>query len=163
VTHDSGRVQTIMSLTLSPEWDQASSVRHTVCANVPFASRDLKDAIVMAASELVENAIKHGAHGEEHERATFSMKVENKEVVFEVSNTVSSEEAASKLCARIERIASTPDKRALYMERMTELLMEPDERGGIGLYRIAFEGRFALEVRFVRANVVTIRAARRLQ
>jgi hypothetical protein len=156
-------MQAIMSVTLSPEWDQASSVRHSVCAKVPFVSRDTKDAIVMAASELVENAIKHGAHGDEHERATFSMKVENKEVVFEVSNTVASKEAASKLCARIERIAATPDKRALYMERMTQLLMEPDERGGIGLYRVAFEGKFALEVRFVREKVVTIRAARRLQ
>jgi hypothetical protein len=157
-----------VSLTLSHEWDQASNVRQSVDASIPFTHHDLKDAIIMTASELVENAIKHGMHGPGNPPATFSMNVDRASVIIVVSNGVRPAKAA-KLIARIDRIMAAEDRGALYMERMSELISQKSAHGGLGLYRIAFEGGFDLHVQLSREpgetqdGIVTVRATRRLR
>jgi hypothetical protein len=149
-----------MSMTLSTAWEQVGSLRESVGDSLLFAPDEVKDATVMTAAELVENTIKHGAHGA-GEKAMFSMRIEDGQVVLEVSNTVPTEHGAADLIQRVARIAAAPDKSELYLARMTELMTNPEARGGIGLYRIAFEGQFDLEARR-QGSVVTVRATRRL-
>jgi hypothetical protein len=152
------------STTLTTTWNDVAALRRRISAHLSSMANELKSAIIMTASELAENAIKHGVHGDEEERPTVVMTIEEgARVILEVSNAVSGDEAAARLIARVAHIRNTDDKESLYISRVTELLADPSARGGIGLYRIAFEGEFDLHVRYIpHMRVVTVSAMRGL-
>jgi hypothetical protein len=80
---------------------------------------------------------------------------------IEVSN-LATKAAAESLRHHIVQIAEAANPEDLYMERLHELLADRTKRGGLGLYRIAFEGGFGLKFDH-DGNRVRIVATRRLR
>jgi hypothetical protein len=67
-----------------------------------------------------------------------------------------------ELRARIDEIARSADKEALYMQRVTQVLSRPGASGNLGLYRIALEGGFALDCSY-EDGIVTVSATREIR
>jgi hypothetical protein len=139
-------------------WHHLRELRRRVEATLEGCPDELRGAAVMTASELVENAIKHGESVAGAAGASFSLALAEGVLTIEVANGARPSAGAS-LLARVERIARTPDKESLYLERLHELFTTPGESGGLGLYRVAFEGRFELQCAF-QGEVVTVTARR---
>ena len=114
---------------------------------------------MMTASELVENAVKYGEDVPAARCISFALTVDDETIRIEVSNGSTDKDGVRNLQSRVNEIARTPDKAALYVARLEKLLIEPAENGNLGLYRIAFEGQFDLACRYVD-EVVTVTATR---
>jgi hypothetical protein len=129
----------------------------------------IREVAVMVASELVENALKHGRGSDVNpiealdaqENICFALTWSHDEIEIEASN-LATDAAADVLRQNVQRINDSPNPEELYMERLHALLEDRTKRGGLGLYRIAFEGEFKLAFR-QEGRRVTITAKRRLR
>jgi hypothetical protein len=106
----------------------------------------LRHAATMTASELVENAVKYGEDVAAAPNIVFSFCFDGDQMQIVVSNGGTDLNGKRKLQDRVQQIADAPDKGALYMARLEELLADQTESGELGLYRVAFEGGFELRV-----------------
>ena len=125
-------------------WQLHREMRHFVeetCVEIPI---DVRDATSMVVSELVSNAIKYGDMVPNQECASVTLTLKDDQIQVAVSSGAPSEESVRELRERIEQIASAESVEQLYMTRLQELLDNSSEKGGLGLYRIGFEGRFQL-------------------
>lgn len=153
-----------MELTLSLPggmWQRIRDVRHRVAEAGAHLSEEVRAAAVMVTGELVENAVKYGACVPELDDVVVRVSIDEARVSVEVSNGVSSGAALDEVEARIERIRTSPSREELYIGRLQELLRAPGATGGLGLYRIGFEGGFELSCERA-GQVLTVRATREL-
>jgi hypothetical protein len=141
-------------------WNYIREVRARVQEMLAGAEDELRSAAMMAVSELIENAVKYGEGVPGAPDIIVSCCSEGGEVRIVVSNGCQDGSVIRRLQERIQLIMSTPDKEALYMARLEELMADATESGSLGLYRIAFEGRFELHATLAR-SVVTVTATRR--
>jgi Family of unknown function (DUF6272) len=112
----------------------------------------------MAALELAENVLKHGAG---RGAGSMTMAEENGEVVVCTENGVHSAQTAQAVRQRIERIAEK-GARQLYVTRMLEIMQHPEPNSaGLGLLRIAYEGDFQLSCE-IFGDRLRIQARRRV-
>ena len=145
-------------------WDLLRDVRSRVGEHLKAADPDVRDAAVMAASELVENAIKYGVSGPDAPEPRIRIEERDGALEIRVSSGIRSAEAARSTIDRIELINRSADKMALYVNRLRELSEHPKRAGGptqLGLYRVCGEGDFHLECQ-LEENVLHITATRRL-
>jgi hypothetical protein len=149
----------LVNINFPHTWQHTRTVRKCVGDALAADDPDRRSAAMMAASELVENAIKYGEEVPQAPGITFAMLQDAEGMRIEVCNGSTDIEGIGRLERRVAEIASTPDKAALYMARLEELLAQPLESGKLGLYRIAFEGQFDLQCRYAN-NVVTMIATR---
>lgn len=143
-------------------WHHVRDARKIVQEALGAHDKELRDAAVMTMSELVENAMKHGESVPRMPGATFTLTVDEDALRIEVANGIGSDESLSRLKACILAIAAAPDKEALYLERLREILESPSDGGRLGLFRIAFEGGFDLTCTN-EDQVVTVSARRALR
>ncbi|WP_394827728.1 DUF6272 family protein [Pendulispora albinea] len=136
-----------------------SKARREVERALETYSPSLRSATVMTTSELVENAIKYGEEVPSLLSIHLRLKADSERIFIEVANGVVTVERVRHLKSRLDEIAGSDDKEALYMSRIRALLEDPSERGGLGLYRIGFEGGFDMNYTFVD-SVVTVTAVR---
>ncbi len=148
-----------LELSFQPMWPNVRKIRQEVSAVLDSCSPRLRDAAVMTASELVENAIKYGESVPGAPSVTFSLYVEAGQLRIRVVNGSTNAAGVAELARRVRELASATDKQTLYMARLEELLAHSDESGKLGVYRIGFEGGFELACDYTN-SVVTVTATR---
>lgn len=152
----------LLNSSLPHAWDQIRKIRKSVGDALKDFDPSLCAAAMMVTSELIENAVKYGEEVPASAHIQLSMTMGEDQLIIRVTNGCADGSGVKQLERRIREIADAPDKAALYMARLEQLLAEPTESGKLGLYRIAFEGEFDLKLSY-RDNVVTITAARSLR
>lgn len=136
-----------MELTLSLPgglWDRIRRVRERVaeaCAELPA---DVRAAAVMVTSELVENAIKYGVVVQGLDEVVVRFRIDAGRITVEVENGVAAQAAIDRVAEHVERIRQASCRADLYIARLQELMRSPGATGGLGLYRIGYEGEFDL-------------------
>ncbi len=146
---------------IAPFWRVVHDIREEVKhALAPYAE-EVREAGVMAASELLENAVKYSG-GDRGADIGFKLTADGRRLRIETRNAVHSKVEMNALKAHIDGInAGNPEK--LYMGRLTYLMAHPGARNtGLGLYRIAYEGQFGLRCRINADKQVAVCATRRI-
>lgn len=142
-------------------WHHIREARTLVHDALTHRDRALREAAGMSLSELLENALKYGEPVPGMPGASYTIVVEDDYVEVQVSNGLTSEESLAELKRRIDAISAAPDKQALYIERLEEIMNNPSVGGQLGLFRIGCEGGFDLSYRF-DPPVLTVTARRAL-
>ena len=144
-------------ITLKPIWDEIESVRNMSSEFLESQglSKDSAQAFTMVISELVENSIKYGQFGFSNKKVVVNILVSPNSVIAEVTNPID-ETAANNLRIldkTIQWIRGFQNPLEAYTERLKEVSKKPlnDENSGLGLVRIAYEGRAILDF-FVSEN-----------
>ncbi len=150
----------VLELSLPPEWDSVRAgwgACHGLLEGAGLAE-DETDALSMVAQELIENAVKYGGEGRDAIRV--SLRVEAAGVTVEVRSRVPVDGAhLETLGGAVEELRACPDPYQAWVERLQRAAGRPDGQGGseLGLARIAYEGRCALDYR-VDAGVLAVSA-----
>ena len=156
-------VEARLVLSFQPMWPNVRKIRQEVSAGLEPCSQRLRDAAVMTASELVENAIKYGENVPAAPSVTFSLEALAQsglgQLRIRVVNGSTNAAGVAELARRVGELSRATDRQALYLARLEQLLAHPDESGKLGVYRIGFEGGFDLECDYTN-SVVTVTATR---
>lgn len=127
------------------EWERIELIRRSVLLGVEAASGSASfgGAVSMASAELLENAIKHGAAGPE---IKFTLGVAGAELVVRVENRVGlADETVETLLRTVSELDSATELAViedLFFARVLAVAESDDGSGdGLGLYRVAHEGR----------------------
>jgi hypothetical protein len=150
-----------IDISIQPVWTIVRQIRQEVERGLAKYAQGLRAATVMTASELVENAVKYGEAVPGAERISFALVASDEAVRVEVTNGTTNAAAVAALRARIDAVTRAEDRTQLYLGRLEQLLASPSESGGLGLYRIAFEGAFDLPCTY-EGQVMTVTAVRRV-
>jgi len=156
----SGETCIELDLLGSPEcWATVRELRQRVKRLMASYDEDVQEAAVMTASELLENALKYGVAAEGTSTTRFEMRLDARALTIATTNVVDSDADGVALRERIERIMREPDKEALYVQRLQDFMDTSTVAGGLGLYRVAFEGAFELQC--ATGNKMVVVTARR--
>jgi hypothetical protein len=142
-------------------WQRIRDVRNRVAEASAHLPVEMRDAAVMVTGELLENAVKYGACVPDSSDIVVRYSIDEGRVSIVVQNGVASRAAFDEVAARIAQIAASEDREALYIARLQEMLRSHSAGGGLGLYRIGFEGRFDLTCECI-GQVLTVKATREL-
>lgn len=137
-----------IELVFGPRWTYIAAVRSFLQSFLAIALTDCKkaDVISMAASELLENAVKYAS--EEGTKVTVEHKPEENKLYLSVENF--SNAANSKVLKdEIERINSG-DPEKVYLMKMAEAATRTDGGSQLGLARIRYESN--AEINFSTKN-----------
>ncbi|NUP09834.1 MAG: hypothetical protein HOW73_27625 [Polyangiaceae bacterium] len=140
-------------------WAHVRDVRTAINGALVGSSYSLRQAAEMTASELIENAIKYGEPVSGAECAGVTLASDDDLIVITVVNGSTNDEGVHDLMSRVDQIAKSSDRDALYLARLQELISNPAESGKLGLYRIGFEGGFDLSCTWEN-QIVTMVAKR---
>ncbi len=152
-------MDTRLQLTFDPMWPNVRRIRQSVGAALEARGSSLRNAAMMTASELVENAIKYGECVPGAETVMFSLEATPTVCRIRVVNGSTNATGVAELSRRVKELARAEDRQALYLARLEQLLAHTEESGKLGVYRIGFEGGFDLECDYTN-NVVTMTATR---
>jgi hypothetical protein len=153
-----------LDLSLPPEWSRIDPTREAVGLLVlaMFGDDDLRDALAMVSEELLENAIKYC-----RPESTVSISIRHQagDVVVSVTNEVADDalhiEVLKKRLEWIRRFPSAADAYAAAIGRVYErgrpASAEAGE-AGLGIVRIAYEGRCDIELDLSAPGLVTVHA-----
>jgi hypothetical protein len=138
------------SISIDPVWGTAREIRAKVGALLISYSAELRLAVMMTTSELLENAIKYGESVARAPRIVFSLGLADGVIRVETVNGCSDHGKVQRLQARLQRMAIAEDPKALYLSSIRELPASAAQSGGsgLGLYRIAAEGGFTLSCHY---------------
>ncbi|MDJ0763941.1 MAG: hypothetical protein QNJ97_13250 [Myxococcota bacterium] len=127
----------------SSGWCVLKELREKLQSQLSETSEDVSDAVIMASSELVENAIKYG-----DSNFTYRLKIQDEGIEIEVINNKADGSNIVRLRDHIDKIRKSENPFDLYTERLLELMNNPQNGPTqLGLIRIAYEGRFDLSCR----------------
>jgi hypothetical protein len=144
---------------LQPVWSTVREVRNRVLNLLEDLPEGTRAASAMVAAELLENSIKYGESVAEAPQIDFSFEWTQSCIRITVSNGASDGENVRRLLQRVREMADAEDKAILYMRRLEELMENPTQETGLGIYRVGFEGNFDLSVTY-QSEVVTVVATR---
>ena len=144
---------------VKPEWDEIEKIRNQSAAFLQAheLTDDTVHSLSMIISELIENGIKYGSFKLVENKVDVIIDIGRNAVTIEVLNPV--DETAfkhlSKLDKTIQWIRGYQDPFEAYIERIKEVSKKPlkDVESGIGLVRIAYEGKAVLDF-FVGENSI---------
>lgn len=140
-----------IKLEIEPKWHEIEKIR-TKC-NQFFNSNGLSSddvhALTMIISELIENGIKYGNFKLPGNNVIVEIGVADKSVTVEVVNPVDDNayDHLEKLDKTIQWIRGYQDPFEAFVEKLKEVSKKPldDEESGLGLVRIAYEGKAILD------------------
>ncbi len=141
----------VKKILLKPEWDEIEKARNEVNDFLRSLglSDDTVDTFTMVVSELIENSIKYGNFKRPGNSVVVTIHVEKRTVVVEVINPVdnSTQKHLQNLDRSIQWIRGYQDPFQAYVERVKQVSRKPlrDQESGLGLVRIAYEGRSVLD------------------
>lgn len=164
-TKSAPRGAAALDLRIAPEWDAVKAVwdpcRSMLAAN--GLSSDEAYQLAMVSQELLENAVKYGAfHGAE--RVVLTVRVVPEDVTVEVKSRVGVDDAnLRRFDQMIQWIRGFQDPFEAYVERLKVVAAQPYVHGesGLGLTRIAYEGRCAIDFYVDEENVLAVSAVYR--
>jgi len=142
---------------IKPDWNAIEKVRNqsTDFLQSHGISDDAVHSLSMIISELIENGIKYGNFENLDRRISVSLNIDDNNVTIEVNNPVDHKAVThlSRLDKTIQWIRGYQDPFEAYINRIKEVSKKPlqDEESGIGLVRIAYEGKALLDF-FVGEN-----------
>jgi hypothetical protein len=152
----------LLDLSLPPDWDAVRAVWSSCHAMLASAGlgEDEAYALSMVAQELLENAVKYGATGAEAIR--LRVRVEARDVTVEVQSRVPDVPGLSTFGDALGRLQAARDPYDAFVERLRAAAVRGDAGGAseLGLARIAYEGRCALDFR-VDGGVLAVSAVYR--
>lgn len=136
-----------LDISFGPKWDFIPLTRDYIESFLFFnITNKLKIAkIIIAASELLENAIKYSY--DNGVRTQIKKNRKNQKMELAVRNSVRKEDA-NNLINYIEEINIAPDPLKYYIDKMRESVKRNDGRTGLGLSRIKYEGEAFLSAKF---------------
>jgi hypothetical protein len=141
----------VLNLRIDPEWEEIETVRQA-CSDFLAAkefSNEAVHALTMVVSELTENGIKYGSFKEKKKKILIDIYVGHDMVTIEVNNPVSDEAYThlKRLDTIIQGIRGYQDPFEAYIEKMKDVSKKAfrDQESGLGLARIAYEGRAVLD------------------
>jgi hypothetical protein len=151
-----------MTLRFVADWDRIELVRRAVCdsADAVFADEQFRDAIGMIASELLENAVKYGAADAPIEVSVIRAFCDGGTDVVEVVVTNEAQDTSPNLDVLRERLAwlgTFEDPVQAYQAALLSAANNEIE-GGLGLVRVAYEGRATLACEVAQGRRVRVTA-----
>ena len=158
-----------MRLIIKPKWAELERVRRQGAEFLKSQGlrTDVVDAIVMVLSELAENSIKYGDFGVPENRVVVEASIVGKSITVEVSNPVDerAHEHLTRLDKTIQWIRGYQDSFESYVERLKEVAKKPlsDRESGLGLVRIAYEGKAILDFYVDEKATVNVSAVANIQ
>jgi hypothetical protein len=148
--HDD-KVDGYIELSFGPRWKYIAVVRGFVqnFLAVSIASSDLADKVAMAASELLENAVKY-ANGVE---TTVRLGVEAHTKLIEISvSNLASPEAIAGLQGLWDKVHQGEPLEA-YLNLMREAATRSDGKSQLGLARIRYETKADMKLEIADGRV----------
>lgn len=136
-----------IQLKFGPRWKYISVVRAFIQSFLAVSISDIgkADKIAMAASELLENAVKYASEEETNIQVEV-MPDDGERIAVTVQNTTTPESASALKTLFSEIMDGEPLE--AYMKRMREAALRSDGKSQLGLARIRYEtgGEMCLEV-----------------
>jgi len=158
-----------MKLIVDPNWDEIERVRNE--SNEFLRTHPLSDdtvyALTLVISELIENGIKYGVFKSPENKVIVSIYVGPSIITVEVTNPV--DETTYNHLRRLDRtiqwIRGHQDPFEAYIERLREVSKKPlhDKESGLGLVRIAYEGKAILDFFLEEDNILNVSAVSNLE
>jgi hypothetical protein len=156
--------QVKISILIKPTWNLVKEVqiKAETFMRAKKMSSDIIDAAIMCSTELIENAVKYGAEKPDGSSIEFDLHASEDLIEIVVSNGYHTEKDLQNVIEHIDKIKTSNDPAALYVERLQELLDNPKPGvSQLGLYRIFYEGGFSLDYRHEN-KILTIIAKREI-
>jgi hypothetical protein len=153
-----------IDLTIPPDWEEIEEVRNKTqwYLQNQGLSDEFIDALTMVCSELVENAMKYGAFERPEDNLNFRLHMLEKNVIIEVSHPTSRSAShhLERLDKTIQWIRGYQDPFQAYLEKLKEVARRPlhDRESGLGLVRIAYEGKSILDFFVADDNALNVSA-----
>jgi len=140
------------------QWKVVQEMRIKVKEKLAGQGPQLTEQVVMAVSELMENAVKYGAKAGASQEVQFQFEMNHGAIKIQVANVVDPDAGGvDDLLKMLRGIQAAEDKEALYVARLVELLERPQKGvSRLGLYRIAYEGGFDLDCKCENALLTMI-------
>ena len=138
-------------ISLLPKWGEVERARRTTARFLISheLSEDTVNSVTMVISELTENAIKYGNFKKAKDKVKVSIHIFESDIMAEVVNpvAVSDYRHLKRLDQTIQWIRGFQDPFEAYVEKLKEVSRRSfeDEESGLGLVRIAYEGRAILD------------------
>lgn len=151
-----------LSIELEPDWDAIQSVWDP-CVDFFGASgihADQGYALSMVVQELLENAVKYGSY-RGTARVGLSVEVTRETVSIDVRTPLGTDlHRLQKLDRMVQWLRGFQNPFEAYVERMKEISAGPSlsSESGLGLVRIAYEGRCLLDFYVDDANTLAMSA-----
>ena len=151
-----------LQIIIKPHWEEADMVReksHNFLIAKGF-SHDIAYALSMTTCELFENAVKYGDFRNDDAIYVLVEVIKN-EITVEVKNPVREKsEHLLQLDKTIQWIRGYQNPFQAYVERLKEVSEKKLKEGesGLGLVRIAYEGRAILDFYIDEHNVLAVSA-----
>jgi hypothetical protein len=144
-----------LDLSIPPDWSRIDPTREAVGLLVMamFGDDDLRDALAMVSEELLENAIKYC---KPDSVVSLSIRHQAESVIIAVTNAV--EEGSRHLGTlrkRIEWMRSFGTATEAYSAALARVGMDD---AGLGIVRIAYEGRCGIDYDLSEPGKLTVRA-----
>jgi hypothetical protein len=143
-----------LRLTVKPQWDEIENARIEVGVYLQSQGlmRDAVHSLTMVISELIENGIKYGSFTGPEDAIAVDIHRNGHTTTVEVINPLNIKDKAArnhltKLDKTIQWIRGYQDPFEAYVEKLKEVSRRPlkDEESGLGLVRIAYEGKSILD------------------
>ena len=146
-------------LSLAPEWPKADSVAvlAKTAAAAAFDEPDISENVGIVAAELMENAIKYGDWSGP-DSVTFSFLSYNAELEIEVSCPCDRTSPHYERLAASLRTIAKANARDSYLKRLAQIAEDRNERGGLGLLRLAHEANCRLSARIAEDDRLHVQA-----
>lgn len=154
-----------LDLRIAPDWDAVKAAWEPCHAMLKQCglSADEAYALAMVCQELLENAVKYGAFAGGRD-ARLEVHVRSDDVIVEVKNPLGVDSAHLKRFDQtIQWIRGFQDPFEAYVERMKAVSAHAYDAGesGLGLTRIAYEGRCILDFYVDETNTLAVSATYR--
>ncbi len=132
-----------VSCHIKPVWDSLEQIINKTESSLENLGGEFIDASIMAATELVENAIKYG---NTKTMIEFAITADDHQIRITVSNTIRAQQDYEEVKYLIDKISRSDDLYALFTERLLDVSKTDNKyaRTRLGLIRIAYEGRFEM-------------------
>ena len=146
-----------IKLELSPKWDEIEMIRNKSSQFLESRglSKEMVQAFTMVISELAENSIKYGKFRSPGDKVLIEILVGANNVIAEVTNPIDQSDVKNlkALDKTIQWIRGFQNPLEAYTERLNVVSKKPlkDESSGLGLVRVAYEGKAILDF-FVSDN-----------
>jgi hypothetical protein len=157
-------MENILDISMVSDWEKIEGIREKgeeffKLHNIPH---DDMQALVMVLNELVENAVKYGSGAGGEKEVRLRIEFSDKIITIEVMNHVNgtSEVHLDRLDHMIQWIRGHQNSFESYIERIKEVSTKPfdDEESGLGLARIAYEGKSIVDFFVDNNKLLTVSA-----
>ncbi len=142
---------------VTPEWPMVREIRNQILKLGILKNKKIAMATAIAASELLENAIKYGKPEIE-----IVCEMDSGVLTVSASNEIDKKADLENLKNHINNIKSADDPFDLYVAMLEQVMEQQKNKSLLGLYRIAGEAKFMLD--YVESDSrITVFARRRVK